>query len=226
MNEVLKLSDADYFAASGLSNSYLINFDKSPLLAETGIENTKSMQDGSAVHNYILNSQLISGYSEEKLKVLSEKILNYKLDEDLLFSDILNNSQKEISLFWEEIINGELVQRKAKIDIMQELSEKIIIIDLKKTRDIYDFAYSIRKYKYYRQAATYTDGAIALFKKPVIFIFLAFEFEYPYNVKAFSISENDIDRGRVANLKSIMNYQEWSKNPSLEISGIENLSIF
>jgi hypothetical protein len=228
MDQIIKIPDVDYFASQGLSNSYLINFDKSPLLAETGIKQTPSMELGSAIHSYILENKLSNDFEKSKgmFEEIKQKIFKYELSEGLTFENVLEKSQTEISLFWDELINNEPVQRKTKIDVLAEFENNIITIDLKSTRDIFDFAYSIRKYKYHRQAATHIDGITALINKPVIFIFLAFEMKAPFYIKAYSISEDYIQNGRVANLKSIMNYKEWSKNPIFEISGIENLNIF
>jgi hypothetical protein len=228
MNQIIKMTDAAYFAAEGLSNSYLINFDKSPLFAETGIKQTPSMELGSAIHGYILENKLSNDFekSREMFEEIKQKLMRYELSDGLTFENVLEKSQTEISLFWDELINNEPVQRKTKIDLLAEFENNIITIDLKSTRDVFDFAYSVRKYKYNRQAATHIDAITALINKPVIFIFLAFEMKAPFYIKAYSISDDYIQSGRIANLKSIMNYQEWTKNPVLEISGIEKLNIF
>jgi hypothetical protein len=61
-NELIKISDAEYFASEGLSNSFLKDFDKSPALAFHGRKQTDSMEDGTILHGLILepeNSNLL-----------------------------------------------------------------------------------------------------------------------------------------------------------------------
>jgi hypothetical protein len=80
---------------------------------------------------------------------------------------------------------------------------------LKKTQNCADFKKHSKKYKYHRQAATYTDGAKALINKPVIFYFVTIEDKPPYGVIVYKFADEIIELGREANLDSIERYKNW-----------------
>ncbi len=245
MNEIKKMTDNEYFESEGLSNSFLIQFDRSPKHAQIGVKETSCMNDGKIIHMYILQPELFLNnyfilpnsikdkrsreYKEfvesetkelllydyfQKLESVKNNLLEYELLDGLTFEYILNHSEKEISIFWEEEITGEIVQKKAKLDILFTSEKYNIIIDLKKTENCIDFQYAIRNYKLYRQAAFYSSGIESLLKKPTLFIFLTFEFENPFGVKAFMLDESYIEYGNNINLASVIRWIDWGKNGS------------
>lgn len=57
MNQIMKISDTEYFAAKGISNSFLIQFDRSPAHAFTPISQTDSMKMGTMIHQFILTPE-------------------------------------------------------------------------------------------------------------------------------------------------------------------------
>ncbi|HBD95378.1 MAG TPA: hypothetical protein DC057_14515 [Spirochaetia bacterium] len=57
MNKMIKISDEEYFNADGLSNSFLIRFDRSPAHAFMDIESTEGMKAGTLIHNFILSQE-------------------------------------------------------------------------------------------------------------------------------------------------------------------------
>lgn len=234
-----KITDEKYFAAEGLSNSFLKDFDRGPAYAFMKRKKTKAIKDGFDLHAYILtpeefeknyivapeeyNDRRLKPYKEwskdqtsnillykeyKNFKIISNKIFKYKLTDELTFKNILDVSEKELALFWEQYE----IQRKGKMDLFAEYDEYNIIIDLKKTVDCSEFIKQVRTLKYYRQAATYVDGAEILTNKKTYFYFMCFENVYPYGVKAFKMSDEYIGVGRVANLKSIEKYKEWDGN--------------
>jgi hypothetical protein len=262
MNEIKKISDEEYFSIDALSNSFLINFDRSPKHYKIGIETTPSMNDGTIAHKYILENQdfwnkyyfmpdtikskaskeykelnakledkeLLKYDYKEMLELISDNINNYSLFEldghKVTMSYILCKSNKEISIFWEDEVNDEIVQKKGRIDIAFETNEYNILFDLKKVENCLDFEYSVKKYKYYRQAAWYADGYAKLTGKKTIFIFLTFEFSKPYGIKAYELNTDYIELGRQENEGSVKKYLMWKSQGSPEIvypDGIETI---
>ncbi len=57
MNSIEKISDKEYFSRDGLSNSYLIRFDRSPAHASVEFEETECMKKGSMLHSFILTPE-------------------------------------------------------------------------------------------------------------------------------------------------------------------------
>lgn len=261
MNKMIKLKDKDYFKSEGLSNSFLIRFDRSPKHAMTEIESTKPMQLGTMLHEYILQPEefyknylvlpydikkdarlkpfkefqlkhpdkiLISEKDLLELEAIKNNILTYELFDGVNIKHILENSQKEIAFFWDEEFNGETVQRKAKIDIYYESTFINMAFDLKKTEDCRDFHYAVKRYQYYRQAATYIDAVKNVTGQDVIIPFITVEMSEPFGVIVHKLSDEYIDLGRKLNRKSIINYIEWEKSgskPELYTNGIQEIDI-
>jgi hypothetical protein len=160
------------------------------------------------------------------LESISNNIRNYKLIDNLTLGHILDNSEKEISIYWEDEVEGKKIQKKGKIDIAYNSDDYNIIFDLKKTTDCLDFGYAVRKYKYYRQASWYIEGYQKLTEKKTIFIFIPFEFSEPFGVKTFELSEDYLLKGDSENLFSTINYIKWKEEGSKKIiykEGIETL---
>lgn len=260
MNEIIKMSDKEYFATKGLSNSFLINFDRSPAHAETGIPQTKSMKLGTLLHKFILleekefwkeyirlpaemkndkrlkehkefqklnPSREIIGYDEYiELEQIKLNVLEYDIFPDINIAHILDNSQKETAFFWEENIMGEIVQRKAKLDIFFQSEFYNMACELKKTTDCRDFHDAVKRYQYYRQAATYVDAVKAITGQDVIIPFITIEMSKPYGVMAYQLDNDYIEYGRELNSKSILKYLGWKnskKKNNLYTNGLHTI---
>jgi hypothetical protein len=214
MNSIIKMTDADYRKADGLSNSSLLLFDRSAKHYLLGSKVTKAMQEGIMLHEYLLEGIVDSTLEKKKedLIQLKENIDNYELIDGLTYKQIADKSGKEISIFWEDPNLN--VQRKGKLDLLFENERCNIIIDLKKTTDAIDFDYTVRKYKLYRQAAFYSTGVGFLTGKKTIFIFLAFEFSEPFCCKAYMLDDAYLEYGENENIASIIRFMRWKEEGS------------
>ncbi|HBD94733.1 MAG: hypothetical protein A2015_03680 [Spirochaetes bacterium GWF1_31_7] len=108
MNRLVKIPDKEYFDADGLSNSFLIRFDRSPAHAFTEMKQTDGMKVGSLFHTYILTPELF-----EKQYIIApddipkdKRTVGYK-------EFAKDNPDKEI-LFKQDV--EELIAIKEKID--------------------------------------------------------------------------------------------------------------
>jgi hypothetical protein len=258
MNEIKQINEKEYFKAEGLSNSFLINFDRSPVHSKIGIETTPAMNDGTVSHKYILepndfwnkyyfmpdtikskaskeykelnaklpDKELLKFDYKEILESISKNMRAYNLFENISVDYILNNSQKEVSIFWEDVIDNEVIQKKGRVDIAFETENVNILFDLKKVENCLDFEYSVKRYKYYRQSAWYADGYAKLTGKKTIFIFLTFEFSKPFGVKAYELNSDYIELGRQENEGSVKKYLMWKSRGSPEViypDGLETI---
>ena len=71
-----------------------------------------------------------------------------------------------------------------------------VIVDLKTTVHAgYDFAHSIRKYRYHLQAAMYSRVAQLCGIEKCEFLFIAVERDFPYGVGVYKLSEEDMENG-------------------------------
>lgn len=255
MNEIIKMTDEEYFKIPALSNSFLIQFDRSPLHSLTVRKATNAMSDGSMSHAFLLDSfydkyivapfgidnkvckefkefkrnntekDIILYKDYEILSKIKENVDKYEIIDGLTYKQISDKSQKEIAVFKEEIIDGVNIQKKAKPDLLFEGDEYNIIIDLKKTENCLRFLYSIRDLKYYRQAAWYIDLVTSITNKKTIFIFLTFEMDSPHGVKAYMIDDEYIRLGNVENLSSVLKWIDWKNKGSLPLLYKEGIEI-
>jgi len=100
--------------------------------------------------------------------------------------------ETEVSLCWRDEPTGLLC--KARVDALPKTDR---LIDLKTTRDGQDFAWSIYKFHYHRQAAFYGDGWHALTGERRAFCLVAMETEPPFAVRAAPVGDETVDAGRV-----------------------------
>ena len=189
---------------------------------------SKASKEYKELNAKIKDKELLKYNYKNILESISKNINAYELIDGLSFEYILDNSEKEIAVFWEDEILGEIVQKKAKLDILYRAEKYNIIIDIKKTENCLDFHYSVKRYNLYRQAAFYSDGIESLFNKPTIFIFLTFEFEEPFGVKAYQLCEDYIQHGRTVNFASAVNWIKWKNEgfpQKIYKSGIEQIPV-
>lgn len=110
--------------------------------------------------------------------------------EDALCRDCLVEGTKEVSIVWECM--GFLC--KARIDNWQP---KRRICDLKSTADIFDFAWSLKKWGYHIQAAFYLDGIKALTGDDYQFWIVACEKVAPFERGAAPVDGKSVRLGRI-----------------------------
>jgi hypothetical protein len=252
MNEIKQITDADYRQAEGVSISWLKLFDVSPNHAKYYKYESKRMQMGTLIHDYMFDDELFKQenviapemYMDEKtgewmpiinrlnkpfpsfkkdnpdkniilqkelvdLEGMKKNLLKYKIYDNLTFECLFENSLKEISFFWESTIDGIIVQKKGRADLLYRTYKYNIIIDYKSISSCLDFWYQNRKLQYYRQDAHYSEGIEAITGLPTIFIFLTFETVAPYGVMARQNGEYWKHEGEMANLRSMINYIKW-----------------
>jgi len=132
--------------------------------------------------------------------------------------DILKYSEPEVAGFWKQ--NN--INCKMKIDAIYD---KTLLIDLKKTYDIEQFKWSVKKYKYYRQAAFYLSGYKSITGIDATFIFLAIESSAPYGVKGFTLSDAMLKQGQEENEEALWLYKNQDKNHDDKVynNGVEVL---
>lgn len=99
----------------------------------------------------------------------------------------------ELSMIWEDQDTGLLC--KGRVD--KALLSDQLAVDLKTTRDLGRFPWSLVDFGYARQAAFYTDGLRALTGQPFGFAIVAMESSAPYCVQAAIVSDDTITDGRL-----------------------------
>jgi hypothetical protein len=114
----------------------------------------------------------------------------------------LSNPKIENSLFWNDgLFNTPL---RARPDVYDDK----IIIDIKTTSSIKDFARSIYNFGYHRQGAMQIDGIKKLTGKDRIFGIFAIENKEPYLTATFELHYDDICQGRREYLETATQYSE------------------
>lgn len=91
-----KMTDEEYFASEGINNSFLIQFDRSPAHALTGIEKTKAMGLGTILHKFVLENEFFyktyviapEGMMDRRLKEYKAFANEHEGKEIILYSDL------------------------------------------------------------------------------------------------------------------------------------------
>lgn len=107
----------------------------------------------------------------------------------------LLNGQKEVPFFWQDDLTGELC--KCRVDCLTELSDKLIVVDVKTADDASTDAFmrSAVKYGYDLQAAMYGKGVEVCTGKKPIFVFIVIEKKPPFAINILQCDELFIRRG-------------------------------
>jgi hypothetical protein len=236
MNQIIKQTKDEYFASTGLSNSFLSAFDYSPAHAFLPKEPTEAMDSGTMFHEYLLEPQvfaekyLASNFTDKRttdykrlVSIYPDKIIisndeianlekaNCNLSKTIFdfqtMAEIFENVQFEISCFSDML--G--FQCKGLFDILYEKNKNYVIFDLKKCQDALNFHKSIITYKYYRQAAWYMSllSAHGIPREKIRFIFIAVEEQSPNGVILYELSPDYINYGDCCNILSVENYSKW-----------------
>lgn len=236
----------EYHSHPAINKSSLDVLDKSPwnyymeyLNPNKPIrESTASMQNGTAIHMAILEPELFhrtyalapdcrrgtKEWAKAQLENDGKVLLKPDEYEDIICSRdaILNDSVASVLLkgaefeqtfFWIDSDTG--LQCKCRPDALNNW-----ICDIKKTKSVtpYDFQKSATAYRYFIQAAFYSDGvSYATGKERDGFIFVCVEDKYPYDTACYMYEEDDLHYAReeykrlLSLLKSCKNNNIWPK---------------
>jgi len=148
----------------------------------------KRTKQGKADYaEFIINNMFKTVISESEYEVIQQ--MTDKLMRDSDAKTLLTNGIKEHIIAWE---NQEYnVKCRGMLDVYN--TQANIIVDLKTTQDssYYGFASSVRKFKYYKQAAFYMDAV-----KAQEFYIVAIEKNQPFSINIIQIGDNLLDKGR------------------------------
>ena len=148
----------------------------------------KRTKQGKEDHsNFIKNNMLKTIISEKEYHLMEQMTDKIMRDSDA--KALLCMGLKEHIIAWE---NEEYnIKCKGMLDVYREDSN--MIIDLKTTQDSsYNaFASSVRKIKYYKQAAYYLDAV-----KAQEFYIVAIEKNPPFSINIIQIGDDLLDKGR------------------------------
>jgi hypothetical protein len=148
----------------------------------------KRTKKGRADYEEFMNSNLFKTViSEQDYNTITQ--MTNKLMKDNDAKTMLTNGFKERIIAWE---NEEFnVKCRGMLDVYN--TEANIIVDLKTTQDssYYGFASSVKKFKYYKQAAFYLDAVRAH-----EFYIVAIEKNPPYSLNIIQIGDDLLDKGR------------------------------
>lgn len=171
------------------------------------------------------DKEILLTHEMADLITIKERVKNYNFHEFVTVGEILGDSKKEHSFFWE----SQGIQKKGKMDILAEFDEFNAVIDLKTTDNALMFQKKITDYGYHRQAAWYSDAITNLTDKPTYFYFLVIETGFPFGVKMFELTEDFIQVGRLKNYNVVESYKEWVANGSdktiIYAPGVETIAM-
>jgi exodeoxyribonuclease VIII len=129
------------------------------------------------------------------------KAVTHRVKKHPAASELFKTGQAEQSIFWTDKDTG--VPCKGRIDWLtngpiDKDSTGVIIVDLKSTTDASPdgFQRSVSKYRYYVQAAMYTDGLEALGYSVEAFVFAAWEKHIPYASALYFPTKEMLEVGR------------------------------
>ena len=135
------------------------------------------------IKNNVLKTT-ISGDDYILIEQMTDKLMR---DSDA--KTLINKGDKERIIAWENTEYN--IKCRGMLDIYNK--DANIIVDLKTTQDssYYGFASSVRKFKYYKQAAFYLDAVRA-----EEFYIVAIEKNPPFSINIIQIGDDLLDKGR------------------------------
>ena len=146
------------------------------------------------------NKKIISFADLQMLKKIKENIQNHKKANELLFNlPSTFETHNEFHINWQvNRINN--IKCKSLLDrvCFDHVNKKIILIDLKTTVNVYDFAHSVEEYDYYRQIAYY-GLAIQWYMQEVLNLNSE---EYDFEAYIIAIGKDTNNEIRVFNMKN------------------------
>lgn len=132
----------------------------------------------------------------------------------------------ESSIRWVDEKTG--VKLKCRPDYLGQGKSGPVCIDLKTTRDVFEFGTSARKYGYHRQQSFYQRGLRALYGNHVRFLFAVIDKRPPYITGLFEYDEEAIiaaDHAIGRDLANLAEYQSGRREWPDITSGIQPLDV-
>lgn len=158
-----------------------------------------------------------AGYTivtEQEMKDIVGMVNSVRNDPDA--GPLFKKGKAEVAAFANDKVTGVLT--KARIDWLPDRSlfapgSPVPIVDLKTTEDsgTLAFQHSVKKFKYYRQAAHYLSSLEDSDKRDV-FLIVAVEKEEPWTVVVYQLGEQTIERGRHEMAQLLAVYKERSES--------------
>ena len=148
----------------------------------------KRTKQGKADYaEFIKNNILKTTISEDNYNLIEQMTDKLMRDQDAKL--MLTNGLKEHIIAWENEEHN--VKCRGMLDVYNKDAD--IIVDLKTTQDssYYGFASSVKKFKYYKQAAFYLDAV-----KAQEFYIVAIEKNPPFSINIIQIGNDLLDYGR------------------------------
>jgi hypothetical protein len=117
---------------------------------------------------------------------------------------LLSAGDAEVSGYWHDALTNARLRWRA--DWLHPGRNRLIIVDYKTTKNAAPRAFwkSVSEYGYHQQDAWYRDGVIACgIDDDPLFVFIAQEKDYPYEVTVHESKPDDVQRGRALNRKAV-----------------------
>ena len=154
---------------------------------------------------------VVSEQDYELIEQMTDKLMR---DSDA--KTMLTEGIKEHIIAWENEEYG--VKCRGMLDVYKK--EFDIIVDLKTTQDssYYGFASSVRRYKYYKQAAFYMDAVGA-----EEFYIVAIEKSPPFSINIIQIGDDLLDEGRELYSRDLEIYKYCNDNDYWPSQGFDYL---
>lgn len=169
--EVPKVKQQKDFCEAYTNSLELIEDDKLLKAYRSSYSNTKSseiaLKEARELYNkyedYINylrqkdTKKVISFADLNMLKQIKENIVNHVKANELLTDKPGCESNNEFHINWELQVGDWSAPCKSLLDrvIFDHINQKIILIDLKTTSDVYNFKHSVEEFQYYRQLCYY-----------------------------------------------------------------------
>jgi exodeoxyribonuclease VIII len=231
---IAKITDEQYFALTGVSNSLLSRLAKCPAAMNIKTETTPAMLIGTLAHCCILdgreefyNRYAVADSMDKRTKegkaawaAFCEEnpgktiITMDQLETVVGMADsianhpacqnLLQNGTAEVAVTWDEAIDGEVIPCKAKADYISPMA----LIDLKSTTNAeYNmFSKSVMNFKYCNQMSWYLRGlkANGVFSEAAIII--AVETKAPFLVGVYQLSDEMLEYGEAQAMYLLKQY--------------------
>lgn len=131
MNEIKKITDEEYFKSDGLSNSYLLKFERSPSHALVETKKTTAINNGTLCHDFILQKELF----QEKYCFLPEEIKDKRT---ITFKTFAEENYGKIFINFEDKQFLELLEKNIlSYELIPNLTMETILKDCKKEISIF-----------------------------------------------------------------------------------------
>lgn len=175
----------------------------------------KRTKQGKADYAEFVKSNLLKTVISEQdyhlIEQMTEKLMR---DDDAKL--MLTNGLKEQIIVWENEEHD--VKCRGMLDVYNK--DANIIVDLKTTQDssYYGFASSVRKFKYYKQAAFYMDAV-----KAHEFYIVAIEKSPPFSINIIQIGDDLLDKGRELYNRDLEIYKYCTDNDYWPSQGFDYL---